>query len=187
MDNLKNNEKIIFIPGWVDSGGLHGYKYSLDIWNKKIDLNKKLNVEFVIAHSAGSLAALYNWNIYQNFKIILINPVLIKNNIFNRWAKSMIFEGVGFSLERSKLLPYTFIALYRVVKLFKVPVIEILNKIPKEDIFIIYGEKDKYLSNFELIDDFKKREFKIKIVKDFGHPYDEKIEKVIEENLIDLK
>ncbi len=179
MDNLKENEKIIFIPGWVDAGIVHGYKNSLDIWNKKIDLNKNLNVEFVIAHSAGSLATLYNWNINKNFKIILINPVLTKNNIFNRWAKSMVFEGAGFSLERSKLLPYTFTALDKVLKLFKIPVVEIINKIPKENICIIYGEKDKYLSNFELIDEFKKRGFKIEIIKESGHTYDQKIEEAI--------
>lgn len=42
MNNPKDNSKIIFIPGWLDGGELHGYKYSLDIWNKKIDLNTNL-------------------------------------------------------------------------------------------------------------------------------------------------
>lgn len=179
MDDLKNNDKIIFIPGWLDSGELHGYKYSLDIWNKKIDLDKNLNADFVIAHSSGSLAALYNWNIHQNFKIILINPVLIKNNIFNRWLKSMIFESAGFSLKRSRLLPYTFMALNKVLKLFKIPVMDIINKIPKEDLFIIYGAKDVYLSNFELVNEFKDRGFKIITINESGHSYDFRIEEII--------
>lgn len=179
MDDFKNDNKIIFIPGWVDSGELHGYKYSLDIWNKKIDLEKNLNADFVIAHSAGSLAALYNWNVHQNFKIILINPVLTKNNIFDRWIRSMIFEGSGFSLKRSRLLPYTLVALNRVLKLFKTLVIEIINKIPRDNLFIIYGAKDIYLSNFELVNEFKDRGFKIITINESGHSYDSKMDEII--------
>lgn len=187
MNNLKENKKIIFIPGWLDSGELHGYKYSLDIWNKNINLDKDYGVDFMVVHSSGALAALYNWNINKNFKIILINPVLLKKKIFFRWLKSMIYEGTDCSLKRINLFLFIIPALNKVIKLFKIPVIEIINSIPKENLYIIYGKKDIYLSNHELFDEFSKHGFNIIDIEESGHNYDIRMEEVVKNIIFNRK
>lgn len=78
MKDFKNNNKVLFIPGWLDIGKRHGYKYSLDIWHQKIDIDKDFKVDYFIAHSIGALVALYNWKLYKNYKLILVNPVISK-------------------------------------------------------------------------------------------------------------
>ncbi len=178
MNDLKDNKKILFIPGWLDSGELHGYKNSLDIWNKNINIKKNFNVDFVIAHSAGILVALYNWNIHKNFKIILINPIFSKKNILKKWFKMMIYEGTQYSFKRIIIFFSVVPALIKIIKLFKIPIVDIINSIPRDNLIIIYGEKDKYFCNKQLIHSFKDR-FKIIEVRGAGHNYNIDIEKAI--------
>lgn len=182
MDNLKNNNKILFIPGWLDGGELHGFTNSLDIWNKDIDIKKNFEVDFVIAHSVGALVALSNWKIYKNFKIILINPVFLKRNISKRWLKSMISESTHYSFKRMIIFLSTIPAFIKAIKLFKVPVISILNTIPPDGLIIIYGENDKYLCDRELVNSLKDR-FRTIGVKGAGHNYNIDMENAIIDNL----
>ncbi|MCX6797901.1 MAG: hypothetical protein NTX66_01615 [Candidatus Falkowbacteria bacterium] len=176
MDNFRDNKKILFIPGWLDSGELHGYKNSLDIWNKKIDLNQDFKADFIIAHSVGALAALYNWHIHKNFKIILLNPVLAKKDLGKRWLKSIIYEGTPCPPQRIKLFLSFIPALIKASRLFKVPVIILVKTIPPEQLAVIYGENDKYLYDQELINSFGENNFKIIKIKGAGHNYSPKIE-----------
>lgn len=179
MGDRKNDNKIMFIPGWLDSGELHGYKNSLDIWNNNIDIDKSFDVDVVIAHSLGALVALQNWNTHRNFKIILINPIFQKENIFIRWLKFIITEGTPCPPKRIIIFLSLFSALAKAKVLFKIPVINILNMIPQNNLTIIYGEKDKYLYDRELIDSLNRHELEIINIKGSGHNYDFEIEKAI--------
>lgn len=182
MNNFKDNDKILFIPGWLDRGGLHGHKNSLDIWNKKIDLKKDFKADLVITHSLGALAALANWNIHKNFKIIMINPVFSSKNVFSRWLKFMAHEGAGYSFKRTILFFYLVTpAIFKARKLFKVPAAEIIKTIPKDDLIIIHGAKDKYLYDQEFINNFSHNGFDIVEVEGTGHNYNKKIEKQLTE------
>ncbi len=179
MVNFKNNDKILFIPGWLDTGGRNGYQNSLDVWDKNIDINKDFKVDYVIAHSVGSLVALYNWKLYKNFKIILVNPVILRRGIFRRWYKFSISEGLPDSFKKSIKILHIITSLIKIVRLFKVPVLDIINTVPKENLAIIYGENDIYLFDREAIQKFREKGFRIEEVKGSGHNYEENIEKAL--------
>ena len=179
MKNIKDNNRILFIPGWLDTGGRHGYKNSLDIWNKNIDISKDFKADYVIAHSVGSLVALYNWNIYKNFKIVLINPVISRRGIFRRWYEFRSLEGIHDSFKKSIKTINIIPSLIKIRRLFKVPALDIISTIPKEDIVIIYGEKDAYLFDREVIKKLKEKGFRVEEVKGSGHNYEENIERAV--------
>jgi len=179
MINLKNNNKILFIPGWLDTGERHGYQNSLDIWNKNIDISKDFKADYVIAHSLGSLVALYNWKLYKNFKIILVNPVISRRDIFKRWYKFNISEGIPNSFKRSIKVWRIVPSLIKTIRLFKVPALDIIKTIPKKDLIIIGGKNDIHLFDKEILKNLKKNGFRIKEVSGAGHNYEEKIERAV--------
>ena len=179
MEDIKNNNKILFIPGWLDSGERLGYQNSLNIWHKNIDLHKNLGADYVIAHSVGSLAALYNWKIHKNFKIILVNPVISKGGIIKRWYKFTIHEGFPDSFKKSIKFSSVIPSLIKLTKLFKISALEIINTIPKENLVIIYGENDKYLFDKKITSNLKERDYMVKEIKGVGHNYGPILEEAI--------
>jgi hypothetical protein len=36
---MKQVNKVIFIPGWLDKGKRHGYENSLNVWTDRVDIN----------------------------------------------------------------------------------------------------------------------------------------------------
>ena len=179
MINIKNDNKILFIPGWLDNGKRLGYQNSLDIWHKNIDISKNFQVDYVIAHSIGSLVALYNWQIYRNFKVILVNPVISKINIFKRWSKYNTSEGMPDSLKKSIKIRRIIPSLVKTLRLFKVTALDIIKTSPKDDLTIIYGENDIDLFDQKLISMFQEKGFKIQEVKGAGHNYKKNIDEVV--------
>lgn len=184
MEDFKNNNKVLFIPGWLNSGEMNGYKNSLDIWNKKIDISKNFNADYVITSSAGAMVALYNWNIYKNFKLILINPVISKKNIFKRWLGSMIHEGTPVSFARLLIFFSVGPAFFKIMNLFKNPSLDIINSIPPENLAIIHGENDKYFCDPDLLNSLAKKGFKSVKVKGAGHNYNDNLEKAVRDILM---
>ena len=178
MKDFKKSNKVLFIPGWLDNGARLGYQNSLDIWNKNIDISKDFGADYVLAHSTGSLVALYNWNIYKNFKIILINPVILKNGVFRRWYQFITSEGITNSFKKSIKILSIIPSIIKMKKLFKVSAFDIINTIPKENLIIVYGENDKYLFDREIIENLKDKGFRIEEVKGTGHNYGKEIERV---------
>ncbi|MFA6514282.1 MAG: hypothetical protein WCT50_03290 [Patescibacteria group bacterium] len=179
MKNIKNNNKVLFIPGWLDTGERHGYQNSLDIWNKNVDISRDFKVDYVIAHSVGSLVALDNWRLYKNFKMILVNPVISRRSIFRRWYKFNIYEGIPNSFKKSIKILRIIPALIKTIRLFKVPALDIINTIPKEDLVIIYGENDIHLFDGEIIKKLKEKGIRVQEVKGAGHNYEANIEKAV--------
>ncbi|MEI6042447.1 MAG: hypothetical protein WCQ00_02685 [bacterium] len=176
MEKLKENKRIFYIPGWMDIGEIYGFKNNLDIWDNEINLDERIDADTVIAHSLGSVALLYNWNIYRNFRIILINPVFVKDNIFIRWSKYIIFEGVRSPVKRIKLMLFAVPAFYKAMKLFSIPVVDIINIVPHDKITIIMGEKDRYLCDKRIVNSLEKKGVDVVRVKNAGHNYNSNIE-----------
>ncbi|HZJ40775.1 MAG TPA: hypothetical protein VFD16_00735 [Candidatus Saccharimonadales bacterium] len=178
MDN-KLNPKILFIPGWLDTGARNGFQNSLDVWSKDININQDFKVDYVIAHSGGSLVALYNWQKYHNFKIILVNPAIQRKNGFWHWAEFMIYEGIPREFRQSIKIRQIIPAILKMTKLLKIPVFDIIDSIPRENMLVFYGERDKYLCRRELIKIFQEKGFKVTEVKGAGHNYDPIINKKV--------
>jgi hypothetical protein len=183
MNNNKLNYKILFIPGWLDTGKRNNFQNSLEIWRKNININQDFGVDYVIAHSAGSLVALANWQKYHNFKIILVNPVIQRKWVFWHWVEFMIAEGISQTFKQSVRICNIIPAMFKMAKLFKIPVFEIIDSIPQENMLVFYGEKDKYLCRRELIKIFREKGFKTIEVKGAGHNYDPIINKEIFKNI----
>ncbi len=179
MYDFKNNNKVLFIPGWLDKGKRYGYKNSLDIWHKNININKNFNADFVIAHSVGALVALYNFKLHKNYKVILVNPVISKKNILKRWYRYFISEGLPDSFIKSIKIVCFLKSLKKLFKLFKTPAIDIIHNIPKSDLFIIYGEKDIHLYNKKIITNLNMKGVSIQKVEESGHNYEENIDKEV--------
>lgn len=179
MEDFKNNNKVLFIPGWLDIGKRHGYRHSLDIWHENIDINIDFKVNFIIAHSIGALAALYNWSLHKNYKLILINPVISKRSILKRWYKYFLFEGLSSSFKKSIKIVYFFRSLPKLFKLFKIPAVNMINNIPKENLFIVYGENDIYLFDKKIIDKLKEKNVSVQKVKVSGHNYELNMDKAV--------
>lgn len=172
MDNNKLGPKILFIPGWLDTGKRNNFSNSLEIWGKEININYDFGVDYVIAHSAGSLVALANWQKYHNFKIILVNPVIQRKWVFWHWVEFMIHEGISQTFKRSIKIYDIIPSMFKMAKLFKISVFDIIDSIPRDNLIVFYGERDKYLFRRELIKIFQEKGFKTVEVKGSGHNYD---------------
>ncbi len=181
MFDFKNNNKIIFIPGWLDSGQRHGFCRSLELWGGLVNFNQDLKTDYVIAHSLGALAALSNWQKYRNLRIILINPVISRKGIIKRWLRFNKYEGVPQSLRAGiRLLPLL-LSFITIIKLFRVPALAIIKQMAPAQLFILRGEKDIYLADREFMMTLKERGFTVEQIDGAGHNYSHDFEKKIKE------
>jgi hypothetical protein len=81
LNAMKN--KIIFIPGWMDTVENRVDWPGLDIWKEKINPEIEIDSEYVVGHSAGANWDLLNWHKNRNTKLILVAPVIPKRNLLN--------------------------------------------------------------------------------------------------------
>jgi hypothetical protein len=179
MDNFKENNKILFIPGWLDSGRRLAYTNYLDIWRPKIDIDKDFQVDTVIAHSLGATVALHNWHLYHNFKIILINPVVSGQKLFWRWLRYYFQEGPSASFKKTLSIFSVISALFRLRKILKIPSADILAELSSENLIIIYGAHDRYLYDKAVGESLKARGIKVIEVKAAGHNYTKEFDEII--------
>ncbi|QQG52772.1 MAG: alpha/beta hydrolase [Candidatus Falkowbacteria bacterium] len=183
MDNFKQDNKILFIPGWLDSGRRLGYVNYLDIWRSGVNIKKDFQVETVIAHSLGTIIALYNWCLHRNFRIILINPVLSRRKLLRRWLKYYFHEGPSSSFKKTLSFFSVVSALFNLNKILKIPAAEILNELPSENLTVIYGAGDRYLYDKALGEDLRARGVKVIEVKEAGHNYTKEFDEIISLNI----
>jgi pimeloyl-ACP methyl ester carboxylesterase len=171
MDNFKDSDKVLFIPGWFDSGSFYSYRRHADIWEKNIDLEQDFHADIIIAHSLGSAAALYNFNIHKQGKLVLINPVVSRKNLLIRWLQSMSHELPDNFWQRFYLLFFLAPAVIKAWKLLRLPSRQIIKSIPSDKLLLVYGEKDRYLGERDLIDSALLSEVAIIELKGAGHNY----------------
>lgn len=181
MPNFKNSNRILFIPGWLDSGYRQGFCRSLELWNGLVDIKQDLKADYVIAHSLGALAALANWQQYRNFKIILVNPVISSQGIIKRWYKFNKYEGVPQSLRKNIKPLSLFLSFITIIRLFRIPALEIIKQMAPGQLFVLHGEKDIYLGDRELLIALKEQGFIVGQIKGVGHNYSPDFEEKIKE------
>ena len=173
-------KKIIFIPGWLDSGEIHGYKNSLAIWERPINFQEIIQADYLIGHSIGAALALHYWEQNNNLNIILFNPLLTKKKLFSRWIKSLIYEGTHLPWRRLRIMGHIFSGIFKLNILLRIDELAIIKKIPPEKILIIFGENDRYLGNEgeQILHKAGRATVKIDGV---GHNWHERVDMVIAE------
>ncbi len=179
MENFKESNKILFIPGWLDSGRRLGYVNYLDIWRSRTDINKDFQVETVIAHSLGAMVALYNWHLHRNFKIILINPVLSNQKLFWHWLRYCFQEGLPAPFKKALPILAIIPALFNLNKILKIPAVDILKGLSPENLTIIYGAHDHHLYDKAIGESLKARGIKVIEAAEAGHNYTQDFDKII--------
>lgn len=183
MENKNYNSKFVFIPGWMSAGKIYGYENSLDIWTENIDPKNKIEAEYVVAHSAGALFALLNWDANKNTKLILLGPMVPKRSAFGwllRWGKFILTEGTHMPFARVKLFPHFISGTLCLLRLIKFDSFSILYNIPKENVVVIRGKQDNYLCDDGVASLLKERSIPIIEVDGLGHDWNDKASKLIE-------
>lgn len=187
---MENIENLIFIPGWMDKAEFHGFRDGLEIWTENISSNRKIEAEYVCGFSLGAIFALLLWENNKNIKVILINPLFPKRKIthwFFCWLKFIFSEGTRMPLKRILVLFHIISGIKKGLDLLKVDAERIIGEIPKNNLVIIRGKKDKFFCDDESIDYFKKKSIKFSEVENIGHNWSnnfkEEIIKLIKFNL----
>ncbi|MDO8471179.1 MAG: hypothetical protein Q7S49_01035 [bacterium] len=176
------NTKVLIFPG--------GFQYvknylkydGVDIWLKSSPQNIPI-ADYYIGHSAGASFILSNYDSIKDGTFILVNPLIRKRNIISflwSWIKFFILEGVKKEHRLKRLVPirdwpYGF---KKVLELIKVDVLDIVQRIPKENIVIVRGNKDYYFCDENSVELIKRNDIKL-IEIDAGHDWNEKMEETI--------
>jgi hypothetical protein len=180
---MKN--KIVFIPGWMDTVENLVDWPGLDIWKKKFDVKKKIDADYIVGYSVGSNWALLNWEKNRNAKLILVMPLIPKRKViswFFRWIRHEIFEGSRVSKKRMSCFPYFISGIYQLIKLLRANVMTIIDKVPKDNVVIIGGKEDHYFFDKDAAKMIRKKGFELIELDEVGHNWNEKI--VLEINKI---
>ena len=176
-----NKKRILIIPGAFQFVKNYGNYEGVDIWLKSNFKEKIPASDYVIAHSAGAIFALTLFSHFQRRKFILINPPIKKRNtfvFFVRWIKFLVLEGI----KMEKVVPITnwIYGLKKLSKLLKVDTLEIIKKIPRDNVMIIRGEKDNFFCDQESVKIIKSNNIAV-IEVEAGHDWNEKIAGVVNE------
>lgn len=181
-----NKEKILFIPGWMDKGEIHGYSNSLNIWTEKMKLNRRFEESVIIGHSAGAQMALLNWKKNKSSELILCGPMFPQKNFFGwlkKWIKFAFQEGSPMSRERLKVLAHPVIGFTVLLKMLKVDALKMIRDIPKNKITIIRGTKDIHFCDKEIANKLKREGYNIIEVEGAGHNWNDELANFLDKYL----
>jgi hypothetical protein len=169
------NKKIIAIPGAFQYVKNYGGYDGVDIWLKeKLNKEKVRNADFVVAHSLGA-NYVFSFPASHNQKFILVNPSVKKRSFVNLIIRDFKYL-LSKEISLNKVIPISswFYAFWKAYKLSKIDILGVLRKIPKENIFIIRGKRDKFFCDNETIDLIKKENFSL-IEVDAGYDWNQNI------------
>jgi hypothetical protein len=140
------NKKVVLIPGWMAGDEMYRTKYEiLEVWRNKILPEIKIEADWIVTHSLGGQYLLSNPNNWEGKKIILASPLILKKSIFTwflRWIKFHLSEKPPKKREFILGFDQIIFGQKMVWKLLRLDMKKVLSQIPKENIFIVYGEKD---------------------------------------------
>lgn len=143
---MANNQKILFIPGWLDYVEIHGFSNSLNIWQHNIDFRTPVMAQYIVAHSIGAALALSQWEQNNSLSLILVNPLIEQDHLFKRWIRFIIQQGTPITWRRFVIIICHFwSSLIKLKKLLQIKQLDILQKIPQAQLLIIRGQNDHYL------------------------------------------
>ncbi len=178
----KHMLKKIFIPGWMDTADNRVDFPGWEIWKNKINSNEKIDAEYIVGHSLGANFALINWDNCKNTKLILVNPLVPKRNIFSwllRWIKFLFTEGTHLNRKRFVTFLHIINGIKVSLSLLSKDLTDIFDRIPRENIIIIRGKEDKHFFNKKIADALKAKSIKIIEVEKMGHGWNDKFNEVI--------
>lgn len=175
---MKN--KIVFIPGWMDTVKNRVDFDGLDIWLDDVDIDSEIDSEYVVGHSLGANWALLNWMKNKNIKLILFAPLVANKNIFIwfwRWRQFLTEEGTDMNQERMKCY-WHFIRDFRLLWLLLNSNLEhVLDVIPKDSITIIRGKNDQFFCDDEEAALIRNKGIKIIELDNVGHNWNDIVRK----------
>ena len=177
---MKN--KIIFIPGWMNTLETYKEYAGLEIWKDDFYHNEKIRPDFIIGHSLGANYVLLNWRKYPNAKLILINPLLPKRNPiawFIRFLKFHSQEGLYKERRLVSGLKYFWLGIIRAVKLLSCDLYQEMENVPQKNLYVVRGEKDNFLCNGRDAEILKEKKINLIEIEDLGHNWGEKFCEVI--------
>lgn len=180
-----NSKKVVYLPGWMDLVKLHKEFCGLEIWQKDIDYQEKIETEYLIGNSLGCHFALLNWEKNRNTKLILINPLIEKKSFLVwiwRWCKYFFSEGWR-SVHPRKIFNFHnfFQALKKANLLLQRDYWDVLNKLPKEKVLIVKGGKDNFFCDQKLLTKFKSKNLPVLEIPQMGHLWKKKYLTYLEE------
>lgn len=180
-------KKIVLIPGWMNEKGMYCGKNKLyavlEVWKEMISPRKKIQADWVIGHSIGCNYALFSWEKNKKLKLILINPLLPKRSLiiwFLKWREFNHKEIKPRDKETVSGVKEKWFGIKWCWKLLRKNPDKILNEIPKDQVVIIYGEKDFFYCDEKFKKYVQSKKIKILEIKNIGHDWNEKFDKEIE-------
>jgi len=173
-------KNILIFPGAFQAVKNYGSYDGLDIWLKSFSKKDIPVADYYIGHSGGVNFILSYYNLIQKGKFIFVNPLIKKRSnvvLFWNWLRFFFVEGI----KREKIVPISnwLHCLKMISRLLKVDVLDIIQKIPKENLVIIRGKNDNYFCDKESAEIIKSNNIKL-IEVDAGHDWNEKIAQVVE-------
>ena len=175
-------KKIILVPGWMHSVAFYKKYEGLDIWLDKGDWGKNEDCEWVVGHCAGAVIALNKYR-NKNVKFILVNPMLPQRS-FWQWVKrwlSYLFMSKEVLLNDKKMIRMNYVrGILKFIETAKVDAGAIIRKIPKENIYVVRGKKDKYFCDDEAAEIIKSLGIKLIEIENAAHSWNEKFDQEIE-------
>jgi len=178
---MKN--KIIFIPGWMQTLGTYEKYEGLEIWKGKMDYKEKIDTEYVIGHSLGANFVVLNQCENKNTKIILINPLLPRRNIFNwiwRYIKTRRKEGFYSGRKVVNDFKNNIAGFFKFMALVRSDLLKMMDEIPKDKIIILRGRNDHFLCDEKTADIIKSKGINMIEIDEVGHKWDKKFNEEIE-------
>jgi len=172
------NKRIIIVPGGFQYVKNYGGYDGVDIWLKSSPKNLP-TADYYIGHSGGVNFILSHYDSIHSGKFIFINPLIRKRNILSllwNWIKFFFIEGI----RRKKIVPINnwLYGFKLVLKLLKVDVFGIIQKIPKEKFFIIKGKNDVWFCDKKSAEMIRNSGIKL-IEVDAGHDWNQNIAETV--------
>ncbi|MDO8566368.1 MAG: hypothetical protein Q7S04_04275 [Candidatus Moranbacteria bacterium] len=187
MKDIKNSKNIVYIPGWMDRGKIHGFQNSRDVWAKERNTQLDIEARYIIGHSVGALIALDCWQRKKDPHLILVGPLVPQRSLLVwlwRWMKFIFYEGIPLSSERLKTFLYIVQGTVKLAKLLRSDPLAIIEQVPKENILIIRGKDDLFFCGEEVMRIFKEKGVPTIEVAGVGHNWRPEIDTIIEEYLL---
>lgn len=132
----------------MNAAKMYGDKYPvLEIWKDKIKPGCDVAADYVVAHSLGCNWALINFQHSRNTKLILVNPLIPKRNIFIWFFQWLWFMVSGFRSKNKEItnnFGQLIFGLSQSVKLLRSDIGSMIKNLPKENIYVLRGKEDKY-------------------------------------------
>lgn len=175
---MNQNKKVILIPGWMNMKGMYGSDFEvLEVWADKLLPEKKIDADILIAHSLGCNWAVAAWEKNKAIRLILVNPLFPRRNIFRwfeKWREFHRKEKRPANKEVVCGLRNIIFAVKLCVRLLRKDFDATLSALEKDKITVLCGENDSFYCDKTLKDYLRSKNITPVEVPGVGHDWHEK-------------